>query len=580
MPTAKEALTSPLDKEPGVWHIDLKGPFVPSKGGSHYILGLFHAFSGIAFAYYLRKKSDSVDALPKLISDANREGKPEFRVSIIRCDMGGEFVNAEMQRRLRDLGIALQLTSPDSSKQNGMAERRWRTLVENCTASLTHSHAALSRWPEAFSHTNYTWNRLPSSTRGMKTPFELFTGREPNLSRVHTFGVACYARLPDELRKKRDFSGRARLCAYLSPDERTKDGYRLVHVRTGRIIHSRAVRFLPGIFPFRKSGPQQPEYAPELPGDESGEEEEEQPDKTTPGPQLPLSSATTNPDMAPLDSPADSGIASQDPREDIPAVEGPDIRQALRPRRVTAKPFFFDPHAYTLAQNADDSAARVLLSIAELSASADKDPANYEEALSSQYRTSWLAAIKKELANHRRNGTWRFDRRPKDKALIGCRYVFKTKRGPAGEVLRFKARLVAQGFRQRAGLDYGDIFSPCPRWTTIRLVMALAAARGLALRHLDVDAAYLVPALPHDEVVFMRTPEGVQQPPGTDCVRLVKCLYGLKQSGRHWHQHLRATVIQMGFRQSEADPCLFIYTRRRRPPHPDIRGRPYDRGPR
>ena len=222
-----------------------------------------------------------------------------------------------------------------------------------------------------------------------------------------------------------------------------------------------------------------------------------------------------------------SDPASQEPRDDVSAERSDsdnDQHEPRRPRRVTAKPFFFDPHAYTLAQNADDSAARVLLSIAELSAPADQDPASYEKALSSQYRTSWLAAIKKELANHRRNGTWRFDRRPKDKALIGCRYVFKTKRGPAGEVLRFKARLVAQGFRQRAGLDYGDIFSPCPRWTTIRLVMSLAAARGLALRHLDdVDAAYLVPALPEDEVIFMRTPEGVQQPPGTDCVRLVKC---------------------------------------------------------
>ena len=313
---------------------------------------------------------------------------------------------------------------------------------------------------------------------------------------------------------------------------------------------------------------------PPTPGtlDESSDEEEELPptDDVAPdsGRVRPENELSSFPFSLPesrsnLDAPfsAASNPAIQEPHGDVSAERSDsdnDQHEPRRPRRVTAKPFFFDPHAYTLAQNADESAARVLLSVEELSAPTDLDPTSYEKALSSQFRKNWLAAIEKELANHRRNGTWRFDRRPKDKALIGCRYVFKTKRGPAGEVLRFKARLVAQGFRQRAGVDYGEIFSPCPRWTTIRLVMALAAARGLALRHLDVDAAYLVPALPEDEVVFMRTPEGVQQPPGTDCVRLVKCLYGLKKSGRHWHLHLRATLIKMGFRQSEADPCLFL----------------------
>ena len=79
----------------------------------------------------MKHKSDSKASILKLIDEANAQGKPIYRVTTIRCDQGGEFLKDELQLSLRERGIAMQLTSPDSSKQNGMAERRWRTLVEN-----------------------------------------------------------------------------------------------------------------------------------------------------------------------------------------------------------------------------------------------------------------------------------------------------------------------------------------------------------------------------------------------------------------------------------------------------------------
>ena len=71
-------------------------------------------------------------------------------------------------------------------------------------------------------------------------------------------------------------------------------------------------------------------------------------------------------------------------------------------------------------------------------------------------------------------------------------------------MLQYKARLVAQGFKQREGRDYHDTFSPCPRWSTIRFLLAHATLHGLDTHHLDVDAAYLVPELPDSEVIYMR----------------------------------------------------------------------------
>ena len=91
-----------------------------------------------------------------------------------------------------------------------------------------------------------------------------------------------------------------------------------------------------------------------------------------------------------------------------------------------------------------------------------------------------------------------------------------------------KARLVAQGFSQVPGLDFYDTFAPVIRMDSLRMILAIAAQRGMTLRQFDVVGAYLNAEL--EEEVYMRQPPGYDDGSGRVC-RLLKALYGLKQAG-------------------------------------------------
>jgi histone deacetylase 1/2 len=109
--------------------------------------------------------------------------------------------------------------------------------------------------------------------------------------------------------------------------------------------------------------------------------------------------------------------------------------------------------------------------------------------------------------------------------------VFKVKCHANGQIERFKAHLVAKGFKQPYGLDYEDTFSPVVKPTTIRLLLSLVVTHGWSLRQLDIENAFLNGVL--EEEVFMRQPPGFEDPdhPHHLCY-LVKALYGLKQAPR------------------------------------------------
>ena len=88
------------------------------------------------------------------------------------------------------------------------------------------------------------------------------------------------------------------------------------------------------------------------------------------------------------------------------------------------------------------------------------------------------------------NGTWSLVPYRNDMNLVGCKWVFKLKHNPDGSVARYKSRLVAKGFHQQPGLDYGKTFNPVIKPTSIRTVCSLAISKGWILRQLDVNNAF------------------------------------------------------------------------------------------
>ena len=104
------------------------------------------------------------------------------------------------------------------------------------------------------------------------------------------------------------------------------------------------------------------------------------------------------------------------------------------------------------------------------------------------------------------NNVWNLVELPKDRKTVGSKRVFKRKVGVDGSVERHKARLVAQGFSRRHGLDYDKTFCPVIRFESVRTVNTLAAQNNLKLHQMDVTKAFLNGELQED--VYMKQTEG------------------------------------------------------------------------
>ena len=163
------------------------------------------------------------------------------------------------------------------------------------------------------------------------------------------------------------------------------------------------------------------------------------------------------------------------------------------------------------------------------------------------------------LENHQ---TWEYDELPPGQKTIGSKWVFKVKYHPDSSVARFKARLVAQGFSQVQGIDFSETFAPTVRRKLLRIYLALYLMLNLFIHQVDIVGAYLKSPLGDNELpIFMKLLPGIhdlrQIREGLLC-RLLRSLYGLKQSGRLWNQNVIAFYKRIGFRQLNEDPSILI----------------------
>ncbi|KAE8212989.1 hypothetical protein CF319_g9212, partial [Tilletia indica] len=183
------------------------------------------------------------------------------------------------------------------------------------------------------------------------------------------------------------------------------------------------------------------------------------------------------------------------------------------------------------------------------------EPTTFAQALSREDRDEWKASMDDEYKSLMEMGTWELCHPPPGRKLIGCRWVYKVKTDPEGRAIRKKSRLVAQGFTQVEGIDYDETFAPVARLSALRMIVTLAIQLGLRLHGMDVKTAYLNGELDVD--IFMKQPPGYDDGTGRVC-RLLRTLYGLKQSGRYWYHKLRDRLLDAQFQQLKSEPCLFF----------------------
>jgi hypothetical protein len=165
--------------------------------------------------------------------------------------------------------------------------------------------------------------------------------------------------------------------------------------------------------------------------------------------------------------------------------------------------------------------------------------------------------MNEELDQIEKNDTWELVPRPKNKNVIGTKWVFRNKLNEYRQVTRNKSILVCKGYAQIEGIDFEDTFSPVARMEEIRLLFAYACSKNVKVYHMDVKSSFLNGEL--EEEVYIEQPEGFQLSENADYVcKLKKALYGLKQAPRAWYSRLDKYLQQAGFRKGSADNNLYI----------------------
>lgn len=476
-------------------HSDVCGKMdVPSLGGSEYVLTFIDDKTRFTWTYMIKKKSEVFGKFLEWKAMAEKGVGESLKT--LRTDNGGEYVSKEFEDFLRTEGIRHEFTVPKTPEQNGVAERMNRTLGEKVRAMLSDSGLPKAFWAETFATATYLHNRSPTKALGQITPFEAWTGMKPTVGHLKRFGCAAYAHIPKDERAKLD--AKSRRCIHIGYGTNVK-GYRLYDQEKKRAFFSRDVKFDEADLGYKVKSMER----------ESAKKDTE---------------ATITFDV-----------------DEVKDLQGVGLEQHVGLRRSSRdrKQTEFYGERVSLADDAQN------------------EPMTYDEAVRGKDKAKWLHAMEKEIESLRINDVWDLVELPAGRKVVGSKWVYKIKRDADGNTERYKARLVARGFTQKFGEDYDQTFSPVVRFESFRALMALAAKYGLKLHQMDVTTAFLHGVL--EEEVYLKQPAGFVQSGKEHLVcRLKRSLYGLKQSPRCWNAALDEKLVTMGFRQTGADPCLYM----------------------
>lgn len=524
-------------------HTDLAGPLeVNTPRGNRFIMTMIDDYSKYTIIYLLKHKSEAFDKIREYVSFVHN--KFGYKPKVLRCDGGGEYSSTGLLKFMKEAGITLQQTAPYSPQQNGTAERKNRSLLEMMRCLLSEAKIDSKYWGEAVSCANYLLNRLPAATISC-TPYELWHGSKPKYNHLRVFGSHAFVHIPEQKRQKLD--KKAVRMIFVGYEENRK-AYRFLDESTNRICISRDAVFLENELKVQES----------VRGIEMPKEGE----MSSAG--VDLTAGSTEADHN-FENQQNEEIQDSDDELDNTAV--PEMNESsydsatdlLGESNNEIFKGFSEDEYLRRSQRATKGnlPARYRDQANAVQEEVELEPRNVKEAKISKNSSAWQKAMEAEMKSHKENGTWELTPLPKGRKAVGSRWVYKIKRDATGNVTRYKARLVAQGYSQQYGVDFDEVFAPVTNHATFRSLLAIASMHQIALKHLDVRTAYLHGDL--EEEVFMKQPPGFEESGQEHLVcRLRKSIYGLKQSARCWNRKLHEALIKMRFKQSQSDPCLYM----------------------
>jgi hypothetical protein len=599
-------------------HGDICGPIHPSCGPFRYFMVLIDASTRWSHVSLLSTRNL---AFARLLAQLIRLRAhfPDYPIKKIRLDNAGEFTSQTFNDYCMSIGIDVEHPVAHVHTQNGLAESFIKRLQLIARPLLMKSKLPISCWGHAILHAAALIRIRPTSYN-KTSPLQLVFGHIPNISHIRIFGCAVYVPIAPPQRTK--LGPQRRLGIYVGFESPSIIKY--LEPMTGDLFTARFAdcHFDESIFPTLGGVNNQlgkdiswnelslSHYDPRTKECELNVQKiihlqrlaNQLPDAFTDSKKVTKSHVPAANAPIKVDVPVGQtneiitrmkrgrpiGSKDKNPRKrkgaknDNGQVEDmiisdrtPEENQIISNIGVPAETQVSEIHEnkeisinYIMNGKSwnrdkvdinDMFAYNIALDVMN---NEDHEPKSINECRQRNDWPKWKGAIEAELNSlEKRKVFGPVVPIPEGIKPVGYKWVFTRKRNEKGEIVRYKARLVAQGFSQRPGIDYEQTYSPVVDATTFRYLISLAVHERLDLRLMDVVTAYLYGSLDSD--IYMKIPEGFKMPEACSSrehysIKLNKSLYGLKQSGRMWYNRLSEFLLKHGYRNDTICPCIFM----------------------
>ncbi|GJS93154.1 putative ribonuclease H-like domain-containing protein [Tanacetum coccineum] len=512
--SCKSKTVSSISQPLHMLHMDLFGPtFVKSLMKKMYCLVVTDDYSRFSWVFFLATKDETSGILKSFITGV--ENLIDQRVKVIRCDNGTEFKNKEMNQFCKRKGIKREFSVARTPQQNGVAERKNRTLIEASRIMLADSKLPTTFWAKAINTTCYVQNRVLVIKPHNKTPYEIFLSRKPALGFMRPFG--CSVTILNTIDHLGKFDGKADEGFFVGYSINSK-AFRVFNSKTRIVEEKLHVQFSENIPNIAGSGPnwlfdinalkKSMNYKPVIARNQSN---------GNAGTKA-CDDAGDNEKKVTEEPGKEGGDSSNDQKkEDDNVYSTNNVNTASDGNNTN------NINAVSSTVNAariEGNAVGTKTSIELL------DDPNMPELEDIVYSDDAEDVVSK--ANKNNLNTFMPINLPNGKRAIGTKWVFRNKKDERGIVIKNKARLVAQGYTQEEGIDYDKFIAPITRNEAIRLFLAYASFKDFVVYQMDVKSAFLYGKI--EEEVYVCQPLRFEDPDFPDRVyKVEKALYGLHQ---------------------------------------------------